>query len=217
VHMAIGVRAERGKHLGAGMNIIAITTSVNYSDYLRFCLESLAHVVDGVVVVTDQHDSAIDMAERFAATPLVFDAWHKDGAKFNKAGAIRYAQEKIYAAHPDAWYLVIDADIVMEQSARQVIEEHATDEAALYSARRVDFHTQAELRAGTPTKTYGGMFAGCWQLYRRHVLYPEWSRSAEGCDLSFAAQFASARVLPMVVGHCGKEAVNWEGRCSPMW
>jgi hypothetical protein len=199
------------------MNIIAITASVNYSDYLGFCLNSLAHVVDSAVVVTDQHDSAIEVARKYGAASLVYDGWQKNGAKFNKAGAIRYAQEKIHATYPDAWYLVIDADIVMEQKTRQVIEEHVTDEASLYSTRRIEFHTQAELRSGKPTKTYGGMFVGCWQLYRRHVLYPEWSRSAEGCDLAFAAQFASARVLPMVVGHCGKEAVNWEGRCSPMW
>jgi hypothetical protein len=24
-------------------------------------------------------------------------------------------------------------------------------------------------------------------------------------------------VLPMTVGHCGVEAVNWEGRLSPLW
>ena len=203
--------------MGAGMNLIAITVSVNYTDYLWWCLNSLAHVVDSAVVVTEANDSAIAVAEKYNSTSLVYDEWQANGAVFNKAGAIRYAQEKIHAAYPDAWYLIIDADIVMERGARETIEAHATDETALYSAKRVDFHTVAELKAGKPTKAHGGIFAGCFQLYRRHVLYPEWSRSAEGCDLSFAAKFASARVLPMTVGHLGVEGINWEGRRSPMW
>jgi len=199
------------------MNIISITTAVDYADYLGFCLQSLARVVQGAVVVTAQHDPAINLALRFGATPLVFNGWHADGALFNKAAAIRYAQEMVHAAFPDSWYLLIDADIIMEQGARQIIEENAKVENALYSARRVDFHSKADLQKQKPTLTYGGIFSGCWQLYRRHMLYPEWSRSAEKCDLDFAKKFTSARVLPMVVGHLGQEGVNWEGRRSPMW
>jgi hypothetical protein len=199
------------------MQLIAITTSVNYTDYLAWCLESLSRVADGVCVVTEEHDSAIDACHRYGATAIVYDGWDNKGAAFNKSGAIRHAQEKIHAAHPDAWYLLVDADVVMNGDARAIIEEHATDADALYSARRVDYHTVEELRAGEPTKTYGSLFAGYFQLYRRHVLYPEWSRSAEGCDLAFVRQFASCSMLPMVVGHLGREQVNWEGRRSPAW
>jgi len=199
------------------MHIVAITTSVNYSDYLRWCLESLAHVVDGVCVVTEDHDSAIKQCHEFNATPLVYDGWHAGGARFNKAGAIRFAQEKIHDAYPDSWYLLIDADVVMQQDARATIEEHATDAETLYSARRVDFHTLDALKSGEPTCVYGWMFAGYWQLYRRHVLYPEWSRTAEACDLVFASQFASCSMLPLTVGHLGREQINWEGRRSPIW
>lgn len=199
------------------MKLIAITTSVNYADYLAWCLESLSYLADGVCVVTEAHDASEDLCRRVGATTLFFDGWHAGGAAFNKAGAIRFAQEKIHEAHPDAWYLLIDSDIVLDHDARAVIEKHATDEAALYSARRVDFHSFAELRAGTPTKTYGSVFAGYFQLYRRHELYPAWSHSAEACDLAFASRFASCAMLPMVVGHLGRERVNWEGRRSPIW
>ena len=199
------------------MHIVAITTSVNYSDYLRWCLESLTRVVDAAVVVTEDHDSAIKQCHEFKATPLVYDGWHARGAKFNKAGAVRFAQEKIHAAYPDAWYLLIDADVVMQPDSRATIEEHAKDAETLYSARRVDFHTLAALKSGEPTCVYGSMFAGYWQLYRRHVLYPEWSRTAEGCDLVFASQFASCSMLPLTVGHLGREQINWEGRRSPIW
>ena len=101
--------------------------------------------------------------------------------------------------------------------AREIIEQDATNPETLYGARRVDFHTPERLADGRPNKAYASMFAGFFQLYRRHVLYPEWSRTAELCDLSFAQQFASCVVLPMTVGHCGVEAVNWEGRRSPLW
>ena len=199
------------------MKLIAITTSVDYADYLAWCLESLARVADGVCVVTAAHDASIAVAGRAGATALVYDGWHEHGAAFNKAGAVRFAQERIHEAHPDAWYLLIDADIVLEHRAREVIESHATDETALYSARRVDFHSVEALRAGTPTKTYGSVFAGYFQLYRRHAVYPDWSHSAEGCDVVFASRFASCAMLPMVVGHLGCEQINWEGRRSPIW
>ena len=199
------------------MHIVAITTSVNYSDYLQWCLESLGYVVDGAVVVTEANDSAIGKCERFNATPLIYDGWHAGGAKFNKSGAIRFAQECIHAAYPQSWYLLIDADIVMQRDARATIEENATDAETLYSARRLDFHTLAAMKSGEPTSVYGSMFAGYWQLYRQHVLYPAWSRTAEGCDLAFASQFASCSMLPLTVGHCGREQINWEGRRSPVW
>ena len=199
------------------MDIYAITTSVNYADYLAISLNCLAGQVTGVCVVTEQNDASIAVAEKAEATALIYDGWHTDGAAFNKAGAIRFAQEHLHAAYPEAWYLLIDADVMVPTNARQIIEQDATNLETLYGARRVDFHTPERLMEGRPNKAYGSMFAGFFQLYRRHVLYPEWSRTAELCDLSFAQQFASCVVLPMTVGHCGVEAVNWEGRRSPLW
>jgi hypothetical protein len=199
------------------MTIVAIITSVNYADYLPPCLHSLANVVDSAIVVTKAHDASFEVAIRYGATPMLFDGWHDRDAAFNKAGAVRFAQEQVYANEPDAWYLVVDADIVMPTNAREVIEQHATDAETLYGASRADFHTFEELQAGKPSKTYAGIFAGFFQLYRRHALYPEWSHSAEACDLAFAKQFASCVMLPMTVGHCGVERVNWEGRRSPLW
>ena len=199
------------------MDIYAITTSVNYADYLPHCLHCLAGQVSGVCVVTEQNDASIAVAEKAEATALIYDGWHADDAAFNKSGAIRFAQEHLYAAYPDAWYLLIDADVMVPTNAREIIEQDATNPETLYGARRVDFHTPERLMDGKPNKAYASMFAGFFQLYRRHVLYPEWSRTAELCDLSFAQQFASCVVLPMTVGHCGVEAVNWEGRRSPLW
>jgi len=199
------------------MSLIAITTSVDYADYLPHCLRCLVGVADAACVVTQEHDASIEIAESCRASVLIYDGWQADGAAFNKAGAIRYAQEKIHKAHPDAWYLLIDADCMVSDKARQVIDQHATNPDALYGARRVDYHTPESLRQLRPTKSYGSLFAGFFQLYRQHVLYPEWSRTAAGCDLSFAAQFSSCVMLPMTVGHCGQEQVNWEGRRSPLW
>jgi hypothetical protein len=199
------------------MRIISITTSVNYGDYLPNLLHTLAPVVDSAVVVTAENDASIEIAKRYNATPLVFPGWHDYGASLNKSGAVRAAQEMVYGVEPEAWYLVIDADIVLPDNAREIIERQATDQSALYGASRVDFHTPIAMREGKPTKIYESQFAGFFQLYRRQLLYPKWSRSAEACDLQFATQFTSCVMLPLTVGHCGEEAVNWEGRRSPLW
>jgi GT2 family glycosyltransferase len=199
------------------MDIYAITTSVNYADYLVHCLHCIAGQVQGVCVVTAVNDASIAVAERYGATPLVFDGWHDRGAAFNKAGAVRFAQEKIHTAYPDAWYLLIDADTMLPLNARETLDKQTLDPDTLYGATRVDFHKPESLKSSEPDATYGEMFAGYFQLYRRHVLYPEWSRSAEACDHDFAKQFTSCVNLPMTVGHCGVPGVNWEGRRSPLW
>jgi hypothetical protein len=199
------------------VTIIAITTSVNYADFLPHCLHCLAGHVAGCCVVTAINDASIAVAENYGATPLIYEGWHDNGAAFNKSGAIRYAQQRIYEAYPDAWYLLIDADTMVPTNAREIIEQHATDPESLYGASRVDFFTTDALLKSEPDATYGEMFAGFFQLYRRQVLYPEWSRAAEACDLEFAQQFDSCRMLPMTVGHCGRPGINWEGRRSPLW
>ena len=199
------------------MNVVAITTCVNYSDHLVWLARSLRGWISGLVVVTEQDDAAFEVCRRINATPILFGGWRDRGASFNRAGAIRYAQEIVYASYPDHWYLLVDADCVLPENAAAVIEKEATNQSAIYLARRVDFHTPNDLAAGLPTKTYGGLGAGYFQLYKQHVLYPEWSANAAECDLVFASQFPSAIVLSMTVGHCGEEGRNWCGRTSPLW
>ena len=197
--------------------IVLITTSVNYADYLAFSLRAASVVVDHGYVVTAHGDASIGVAQEMNAVPLLYDDWQAAGARFNKSGAIRYAQEIVHDQHPDAWYLLLDADCMPQVGARAIIDEHATDENCLYGARRLEFPTMRSLKANRPEATYSHQFAGYFQLYRRHVLYPKWSYSAEACDEAFAENFSRASVLPLSVGHCGPARVNWEGRVSPAW
>lgn len=199
------------------MTIVLITASLDYADYLTFALRAASMVVDRGYVVTDHDDASIGVADELKAVPLVYGGWRANGAKFNKAGAVRHAQQIAYAEYPDAWYLLLDADCILQVGAREIIEQHATDDSCLYGARRVEFPDIESLQAGRPNGVYSSQFAGFFQLYRRHVLYPEWSYSAEACDHAFAQQFAASRVLPLTVGHCGQARVNWEGRVSPPW
>lgn len=199
------------------MKLIGITTALNYSDYLSVAIGTFTSAFDVLYVVTQFADPACEVASRCGAIVCVYDGWHKDGATFNKAGAIRRAQEHAYRTHPDDWYVLVDADILLPHDARETLIQHATDANALYSARRVDYHTPESLRSLSHDKVYGSAFAGFLQCYKRHCLYPESSHSAEACDLVFASQFSSCRMLPMTVGHLGREAVNWKGRVSPLW
>jgi hypothetical protein len=197
--------------------IVLITTSVNYADYLTFALRAASTVVDRGYVVTTHDDASIGVADEMRAVPLIYDGWQADGAKLNKAGAIRYAQEIVHAKYPDAWYLLLDADCMLQVGSREIIQQNAIDESCLYGARRVDFPTIESLQANRPGSVYGNQFAGYFQLYRRHVLYPHWSHSAEACDHAFAEQFSTASVLPLTVGHLGQPRINWEGRVSAPW
>lgn len=199
------------------MKLIATTTALNYADYLSASIASVVSEVDCLYVVTEFGDPAVDVASRHGAIPVLYDGWRDGGAGFNKSGAIRHAQSHAYAEHSDAWYLLIDADIVLPAGTRSLIERAATDEAALYCAERDDFHTASSLQARVPDAKHTIAVAGYFQLYRRHLLYAEHSHSAERCDLDFAAKFDRRVILPLAVAHLGKDNVNWRGRTSPQW
>lgn len=199
------------------MKIIGITTSVNYSDYLAASIGSVVDAVDFLYVVTQFGDTACDVAAGAGAVPLVYDGWQDGGACFNKSGAVRHGQSHAHSAHPDAWYLLVDADIILPGECRGIIERHATDEEAVYGCFRDDYYTQASLDADRPNKSHDIPLAGYFQLYRRSLLYPSRSDTAAECDLAFVKQFDARNILPMRVRHLGPENTNWTGRRSPRW
>jgi hypothetical protein len=199
------------------IEIAAIVVAVNYDGELQVTLPHLRRQVDHVYVVTDGSATTTAIAEANDAKVLVTALWQANGAAFNKSGALRLAQLWVRQTHPNAWQLIVDADIVVPGNVRSVAASLPPDDDTLYVAHRVDYHDDAAVASGVPTQGYPDWPAGFFHLYKSHRLYAEWSHSAEKCDLDFAATFPRVAMLPITVAHLGKSGDNWQGRVSPAW
>lgn len=198
--------------------IAAIIVAVDYDGELAVTLPHVRRQADHVYVVTKEDAAETRrIAESNGCRVLTTDVWHERGAAFNKAGALRLAQLYVQQTHPNAWQLLLDADVVIPANVRTTVAGLNQSGDVLYSARRVDYHDDAAIDAGVPSAQYPAIAAGFFQLHKTNRLYADWSKSAERCDLDFAASFPERVLLPLTCCHLGKDGTNWQGRVTPAW
>jgi hypothetical protein len=140
-------------------------------------------------------------------------AFFDKGALFNKSAAIHQTQRKVHDLHPNAWILLLDADIV----AMPDLCHDVFCKLTLYSVCRMDYLTPEDYiqENGTPYHTPG---AGYFQLYfDKTKVYPESSEDASECDMDFYRSFSRHHILGGYVSHLGIHTVNWDGRKSAPW
>jgi hypothetical protein len=106
------------------VTIEAVTTCVNYADYLVHTLPLLNRSVDSVLVITSPEDHQTqEVAKSFSADLLITDAFYRRGAKFNKGAAIN---EGLRRLKRDDWILHVDADIAVLEKLPSPEEWDAT-------------------------------------------------------------------------------------------
>lgn len=202
------------------MEIVSITVCVNYSDYFEKVIDRNSSLVNHMYVVTTKTD--VDTAalcdKRENVTVLFYDDLNKNGSQFNKSGMVRFAQTHVYQKHPDAWVLIIDADILLPEDFRKTFESTNKDENALYGMQRVDFNTQSDLEKNINARPYRLCFVGYFQLYKNKTFfYENYSKNCSICDDRFAKIFKTKVKLPGNVFHLGTPMINWSGRKSNRW
>lgn len=102
-------------------DIIAITTSTRFDDLLAICLPHNYPLFKKWFIITHEKDTkTIDVVNTFKAThdtrdciELLFFDFFEGKRKFNKGGAIRYAQMIVNDRYQDYPILLIDSDIVL--------------------------------------------------------------------------------------------------------
>lgn len=102
-------------------DIIAITTSTRFDDLLAICLPHNYPLFNKWFIITDDKDTkTINVVNRFKAThdnrdciELLYFDFFAGNKKFNKGGAIRYAQVIVNERFQDYPILLIDSDIVL--------------------------------------------------------------------------------------------------------
>lgn len=202
-------------------DIVAVTACVRYHDFLDVTLQRNRGFVRDYVVVTTESDVATrEVAERAGCTVVLVDdgVLTARGAAFNKSALVRAGQRHVHERFPEAWVLLLDADIVLPAAGLDVTR--LDDPSALYSLARLDYlpddQGRFELRPEAGAR-YMMDFMGFFQLYfDKTKLYDEWSHSARACDAAFAERFRRYRMLelPYVahVFHLGEGNANHFGR-----
>lgn len=200
------------------MDIIGITICVNFDDILFHTIDQNAKFLKEWYIVTDPNDSATLELLAKKNLPnirtLFYDKFTVN-AKFNKGGAVRFAQTHVHGVHEGANVLLLDADVILPDSLLAKLPK-TLEPDVLYGVReRIDYDTLDKFLTRTDGKVcwYGGAFVGFFQLYKgsNKYLYTD-SESCCTCDNEFRDTFPHRVRIEESIAHLGLSQVNWEGR-----
>jgi hypothetical protein len=117
------------------MRIEAITVCVDYSDFLAETLPHILSQVDELIVVTSLEDRLTrQLCRRNGVRCLSTNCFYGDEARFNKARGINYGLAHLALSD---WVLHIDADIVLPQRFRHILDRAHLEQRKLYGCDRV--------------------------------------------------------------------------------
>jgi hypothetical protein len=200
------------------MEIIAITVCVNYSDILEFMLKQNIKFLKKWFIVTTKSDTkTIQLLENYNEIIhiLIYDDFYINNYKFNKGGAIKFAQDYIDINFTDSNILILDSDIYLPDNFMYCLPKNLEPHKLYGSFERDDLWTIVDFIENTnPHKyIYGNSFVGFFQLYKQNSIYKyEESYNCASCDNTFRDKFNTRECLKISVKHLGKDTVNWNGR-----
>ena len=207
------------------MELVGVTISVNYADFLAESLRANRGVFDAFYVVTTEADEeTIGVAVDNHAGLLISEKVHANGAHFNKSGLLHDAQKYIHQKHPDAWIVILDADILLPPLFRQSLQIEKLDKTLIYGLERYQYHTKTDfLEQKNCFRFEIDSDVGCagyFQMYfDKSKYYESWSNTAEGGDFKFAESFVgrAAALEDKALIHLGIPVANWSGRKTARW
>ncbi|MCK9458350.1 MAG: hypothetical protein M0R80_01750 [Proteobacteria bacterium] len=197
------------------MYLEVFTSCVGYSDFLDVCLYSNKKHFDRWVIITSTEDVATkSVCKKHQIECVESSRFYEGGAAFNKGkglnDAISYLDKK-------DWMLALDADIILPDNFREIIEGLTLDKEFLYGAVRyeIDNISGKQMYIDGDNMRILGFF----QLFHatRLKYYPEDWDTAGWYDDVFADYWDSKKTLQkLVIQHIehGVRTTNWEGRKS---
>lgn len=121
--------------------IEAVTVSVGYGDFLKVTLPRNLPLFDRMIVVTSPDDMVTrEVCRRHSVQTVVTDEHDRDG-EFSKGRLINKGLDQLLNK---GWVVHVDADILLPQRFRQVVQTAHLDPAALYGCDRVMVRTHAQ-------------------------------------------------------------------------
>ncbi len=209
------------------MEIIAITVSTNYEDYLRLIIQENLQFFKKWYIVTDEKDLITqELCKPYDAIETILFKFQSGSKIFNKGGGIRKAQQEAYKNCPNSLFLILDSDVCLTTEMVECIKKTKIQEDCIYGADRImipsikDYFNQdhSSFKLSTwqnkkvPSKIkWWNKPWGYFQLYKTPHLYKD-STDAGKVDVHFSHCFSKNENLPIAVKHIGLPSLNWQGR-----
>lgn len=210
-------------------SLIGICVSYNYFDTLQFMLPVNYLHFEKIYLITQTNDlQTIEFCKNFENVIVLFHNFKNNNKKFDKYGALNYAQEIIYKKHPDSWYLIIDSDIILPNNIIDILEKENLNNACIYGALRVNINNTEDLMHKHIYDNNLNFFQnnilyikdkppsimGCFQLYKKKVYHRVDLDDASLGDYYFGYDNFNlfCNMENLIYFHLGKGSVNWYGK-----
>ncbi len=219
--------------------LYGITVSTNYSDILKYILPQNYKFFTKWYIITDKNDSVTINVIKESEYPnieiLYFD-FKQNNAKFNKGGALRFAQLHVLEKHGNnSNVLIVDSDIFIPDEFANIYNNMTIESDKLYGiTKRFDYKTHSDFLNNKYYCEYDASkdFVGFFHLFKQtpQYLYNN-SMNCAACDLEFRNFFLKTYApmsntmdfykrhncvyLNLTVSHFGIHGENWDGRKFP--
>jgi len=212
--------------------LIGICVSYNYYDTLQFTLPVNYLHFDKIYLITQVNDvQTLEFSQHFDNVHLLFYDFTNNNKKFDKFGALNYAQKKAYKAHPDSWYLILDSDIILPNNFIDILIKENLNTECIYGAIRNNVLKTSELlnKKQIINKDENSNFIynniiwcdntapsiiGCFQLYKKKVYHRDNLDNAGNGDYYFGYDNFNTfcNLDNLTYFHLGATGVNWGGK-----
>jgi hypothetical protein len=205
--------------VNSSLKIAGLCISYNYYDTLKFMLPANHMHFDKLYIVTQKDDTAtVKLCKKYKNVKILYYNFSNNGKKFDKYGAMKYAQRIIYKNHPDHWYANIDSDIVLPNNFKSILKKTKLDKNNIYGITRKEVLKSSELvdKNKLTDIDYGDKrVIGFFQLYKKKALqHSKYNNAADG-DVKFGYNFKKKIKLHHLKSlHLGPKFVNWNGKVA---
>ena len=125
--------------------IEVVIVCLNYADFLSQTLPYNLPHVDRVAVVTTYGDARTHaVCRKWSVECVVTDSIRESGQPFNKGAAINHG---LAALRMTGWVLLLDADIVLPLTFRNMLDKSALNQNCIYGAERVNIRSWSAWQA----------------------------------------------------------------------
>ncbi len=200
--------------------LVAISVSTNYDDILKIIISQNYKFLDKWYIITHKEDiKTIEVINKynFENIEILYYNFYLNNKTFNKGGAIKMCQEKLYNENYEGVVLLLDSDIYLPDNLKEIMDNIEIKENTLYGTdKRFDYYSYDNFIKNKIDFNYpwSKEFQGYFQLYKfnNKYLYKD-SKNCSKCDLEFKNLFFNKEIIKgLNVSHLGKSGVNWDGR-----
>lgn len=214
------------------ISLIGICVSCDYFDTLQFMLPVNHPHFEKIYLITNENDKeTIEYCKKFDNVNVLFYNFTNNNKKFDKYGALNYAQEIVYKKYPESWYLIIDSDILLPNNLIDILSTVKLNPECIYGAIRKNVLKLSELldkkKIINDHKNKKIFFnnilhftnkppsiLGCFQLYKKHVFHSDDYNNCGFGDYSFGHKNFDlfCNLENIIYIHLGETGKNWNGK-----